>query len=71
MENLLFLLLRRINDACILLTLPIGNAILLHQTLKDNESSEDKAVLHEIGIRHMANGMAVDILARRTDLNPY
>lgn len=45
--------------------------MLLHQTLKEIETSQDKTVLHEIGIRHMSNSMAIDILARRNDLNPF
>lgn len=66
------LLFKRIHDACVLLTLPTGSALLLHDTLKEFQRSagdEAKAALCEIGVITLTGRLAVDILGRRTDMS--
>lgn len=59
----------RINDACILLKLQKGTALLLHHTLKHSpkrtESSEE---LRDIGVRTFSVQRAQEILERRNDI---
>ncbi|XP_052872786.1 RINT1-like protein [Anopheles cruzii] len=64
------LLFKRTNDACILLTLPLGSALLLRETLR-NETTESEDVtraLREIGIVICNKGTALDVLDRRNDM---
>lgn len=66
------LLFKRIHDACVLLTLPTGSALLLHDTLKECQRSagdEAMAALREIGVITLTGRLAVDILGRRTDMS--
>lgn len=66
------IIFNRVHDACILLTTPRGNAFLLHQTLKDDISIEDKLkALKEIGVINFKSDTSVDILERRTDIRVY
>ena len=63
------LLFKNINDACILLTLPTGSALLLYQTLADkNTDNEESQSLKEIGISNASVNMAMNILRRRIDI---
>lgn len=69
------LLFKNLADSCILLSLPFGTALLLHQTLKSGykttsaeEMSNMKAALKELGIISLPITLAVDILERRNDV---
>lgn len=61
----------RIHDACILLTLPTGSALLLHETLRQRDCGLDEArkVLGECGVVTLTGRLALDILCRRTDMS--
>lgn len=63
----------RIHDACKLLVLPLGNALLLTETLKNDIKSktDSKDTLAEIGVVNISNLMALDILERRNDIYSY
>ncbi|CAG9801047.1 unnamed protein product [Chironomus riparius] len=68
-------LFKNLSDACTLLSLPFGTALLLHQTLKAGNkttSSEElqkmKDALKEVGIISLPITLAVDVLERRTDI---
>lgn len=63
----------RIHDACKLLVLPLGNALLLTETLKNDIKSKtnSKDTLAEIGVVNISNLMALDILERRNDIYSY
>ncbi|KAL9701684.1 hypothetical protein quinque_005125 [Culex quinquefasciatus] len=63
------LLFKRINDACTLLTLPLGSAMLLHETLESNPSDETVAsTLKELGLTVLNKTGVVEVLARRNDI---
>lgn len=53
--------------------MPRGNALLLCETLKDDikSKSDSKHALQEIGVVHISNLMALDILERRNDVCSY
>lgn len=64
-----------ISDACTLLTLPYGTAMLLHETLKSSNKTTDhelhmkmKDALKEVGAVNLPITLAVDVLERRTDI---
>lgn len=63
----------RIHDACKILILPLGNALLLTETLKSDIKTKQnsKQALAEIGVVNMSNLMALDILERRNDICSY
>lgn len=63
-------LFKSISDACVLLTLPVGTAILLKDTIRKAKplSETSKAALRELGIFFMEPVTALDILDRRIDL---
>lgn len=63
----------RIHDACKLLVLPLGNALLLTETIKNDlkTKSNSKQALTEIGVVNISNLMALDILERRNDICSY
>lgn len=63
----------RIHDACKLLVLPLGNAMLLTETLKNDikRKCDSKDALAEIGVINISNLMALDILERRNDICSY
>lgn len=68
-------LFKNLSDACNLLSLPIGTAILLHQSLKTSnkttkadELQKMKDALKEVGIVSLPITLAVDVLERRTDI---
>lgn len=63
----------RIHDACKLLVLPLGNALLLTETLKNDIKSktDSKEALAEIGVVNISNLMSLDILERRNDICSY
>lgn len=68
-------LFKNLSDACTLLSLPFGTAMLLHQTLKSSNkttNSEElqkmKNALKEVGIISLPITLAVDVLERRTDI---
>lgn len=62
----------RIHDACILLTLQTGNAILLHKTIQESTNHElSRNALKEIGVLNVHPIMACDILERRKDVFAY
>lgn len=66
------LLFKKINDACILLCMPMGNAILLRQTLKDNSENDAKfKALKELGVLNFQPEACIDILERRTDIRTF
>lgn len=69
------LLFKNLSDACTLLSLPFGTALLLHQTLKDSNKTTDseelkkmKDALKEVGITSLPITLAVDVLERRNDI---
>lgn len=69
------LLFKNLSDACTLLSLPFGTALLLHQALKSGNrttNSEElkkmKEALKEVGIVSLPITLAVDVLERRTDI---
>jgi RAD50-interacting protein 1 len=69
------LLFKNLSDACNLLSLPFGTAMLLHQTLKAGNKTTNaeelqtmKDALKEVGIISLPITLAVDILERRTDI---
>lgn len=64
-------LFKSINDACILLTLPVGTAMLLKDTIRKARpvSETSKAALQELGIFFMEPVTTLDILERRIDLS--
>ncbi|KAJ6644173.1 RINT1-like protein [Pseudolycoriella hygida] len=65
------LLFKKVFDACILLTLPTGSAILLQQTLTNCDSTKNeeelKATLKDVGVNNLNHSLALDILERRND----
>lgn len=62
----------RIHDACVLLTLQSGSALLLHQNLTESSSSVmNKSTLNEIGVITLSYTKAIDILERRKDVVGY
>lgn len=69
------LLFKNLSDACTLLSLPFGTALLLHQTLKDGNKTTDseelkkmKDALKEVGVASFPITLAVDVLERRNDI---
>ncbi|CAO1304372.1 unnamed protein product [Diamesa tonsa] len=69
------LLFKNISDACTLLTLPYGTAMLLHETLKSSNKTTNqelhmkmKDALKEVGAVNLPLTLAVDVLERRTDI---
>lgn len=69
------LLFKNLSDSCILLSLPFGTAMLLHQTLKagnrttkSEELQRMKEALKEVKIVSLPITLAVDVLERRTDI---
>lgn len=69
------LLFKNLSDSCVLLSLPFGTALLLHQTLKSGNKTTDavelnkmKDALKEVGIVSLPITLAVDVLERRTDI---
>jgi hypothetical protein len=69
------ILFKNLNDACNLLTLPFGTALLLHQTLKSankttksDELQKMKDALKEVGVVSLPITLAVDVIERRTDI---
>ncbi|XP_055534418.1 RINT1-like protein [Wyeomyia smithii] len=64
--NLLF---KRIHDACLLLVLPLGSAMLLHDALGKEQSEETIAsTLKEFGILILNKKMILEVLERRNDI---
>lgn len=70
------LLFKNLSDACTLLSLPFGTALLLHETLKSGnkttnseELKQMKEALKEVGIVSLPITLAVDILERRNDIS--
>ncbi|XP_048248594.1 RAD50-interacting protein 1-like [Haliotis rufescens] len=70
---------REVKEACTLLTLKTGSAILLkevlysalHEAKKDPnaKSTDPKSALHEVGIYKIPSSLAESILSRRTNLS--
>lgn len=64
--------IRRVYDACKLLALSKGSALLLHETLKRDVNSTDcRDALKEVGVVHISTSMALEFLERRNDVRPY
>uniref|UniRef100_A0A182PZ79 Chromatin accessibility complex protein 1 n=1 Tax=Anopheles epiroticus TaxID=199890 RepID=A0A182PZ79_9DIPT len=65
--NLLF---KRINDSCILLTMPLGSAILLRETLLSEAADEDGCIraLQDVGLTIFDKKATLDVLDRRNDM---
>uniref|UniRef100_A0A182SWB8 Uncharacterized protein n=1 Tax=Anopheles maculatus TaxID=74869 RepID=A0A182SWB8_9DIPT len=65
--NLLF---KRINDTCALLTMPLGSAILLRETLLSAANDEDGLVraLQEVGLTVFDKNTTLAVLDRRNDM---
>jgi len=68
-------LFKNLSDSCILISLPFGTAMLLHQTLKASnkttnaeEHKKMKEALKEVGVGSLPITLAVDVLERRTDI---
>ncbi|KXJ69082.1 hypothetical protein RP20_CCG000224 [Aedes albopictus] len=64
------LLFKRISDTCVLLTMPLGSAMLLHETLSSSEQTEDtvRNTLKEVGLSILGRTAALEILERRNDI---
>lgn len=63
------LLFKKIQNACILLTLPRGSAVLLLQTINGEMNMEKtSSALREVKVNNLSTSMAVDILERRVDI---
>ncbi|XP_050093487.1 RINT1-like protein [Anopheles aquasalis] len=64
------LLFKRINDVCVLFTLPLGTAVLLRETLRgDTTDSEDiTRALREVGMTIFNRSTALEVLDRRNDM---
>lgn len=59
----------RINDACILLKLQKGTALLLHHTLKQSPNkSQTSEELRDIGVKIFSVQRSQEILERRNDV---
>ncbi|XP_068082045.1 RAD50-interacting protein 1 isoform X2 [Anabrus simplex] len=65
----------QVKEACLLLNLPKGSALLLRETLKlslDEEGAEEgpqgSEVLADVGVHNLAPDQVIDILNLRTDL---
>lgn len=59
----------RLNDACHLLTLPVGTAMLLHQTLMDPmRKLNHRSSLKEVKVINLDPKAAQDVLERRNDV---
>ncbi|XP_055611067.1 RINT1-like protein [Uranotaenia lowii] len=63
--NLLF---KRVNDACILLTLPLGSAMLLHETLKRESEEAVVGILKEQNLTILNQAATLEVLERRNDI---
>uniref|UniRef100_A0A182TWF7 RAD50-interacting protein 1 n=1 Tax=Anopheles melas TaxID=34690 RepID=A0A182TWF7_9DIPT len=65
--NLLF---KRINDSCTLLTMPLGSAILLRETLLSPTGDEESwtRALQEVGLAIFDRKATLDVLDRRNDM---
>jgi len=61
---------KHVNDACKLLTLPLGTVKLLHDTVKKWRARGEEALsaLKEVGIVAMEPAMALEVIERRIDL---
>ncbi|KAG7210875.1 hypothetical protein KM043_012357 [Ampulex compressa] len=57
-----------IKEACILLNILIGSAMLLHEALHANEESVAKEILADVGVCKIPPEVAVKILATRMDI---
>ncbi|EZA50309.1 RAD50-interacting protein [Ooceraea biroi] len=57
-----------IKEACVLLNILIGSAILLRETLSNNDKSASVEVLSDIGVYKMSPEVALKVLATRTDI---
>ncbi|XP_055622664.1 RINT1-like protein [Toxorhynchites rutilus septentrionalis] len=63
------LLFKRINDTCLLLTLPLGSALLLHETVSSEQSEEAvTSTLKEMGLMILRKPMVLEVLERRNDI---
>lgn len=70
------LLFKNLSDACTLLSLPFGTALLLHETLKSGNKTTNaeelkkmKDALKEVKIISLPITLAVDVLERRVDIS--
>ncbi|XP_059615224.1 RINT1-like protein [Phlebotomus argentipes] len=60
---------KSVADSCILLNLPRGSAILLHETLRDSSDLEShRKSLREVKVGNLMPPVALDVLERRTDI---
>lgn len=57
-----------IKEACILLNILIGSAILLRETLSNNDKAASVEVLSDIGVYKMSPEVALKVIATRTDI---
>ncbi|KAH0947271.1 hypothetical protein HN011_011032 [Eciton burchellii] len=57
-----------IKEACILLNILIGSAILLRETLSNNNESESIEVLSDIGVYKISPEFALKVITTRTDI---
>nr|XP_016924737.1 RINT1-like protein [Drosophila suzukii] len=66
------LLFKRIHDACKLLTAARGTALLLLETLRSNQSVEEKTKpLRELHVLSLDSKQCVEVLERRTDIKMF
>jgi len=62
----------RIHDACKLLTAARGTALLLLETLRSNQSVEEKTKpLRELHVLSLDSKQCVEVLERRTDIKMF
>ncbi|XP_043651016.1 RINT1-like protein [Drosophila teissieri] len=66
------LLFKRIHDACKLLAAARGTALLLLETLRSNQSVEEKTKpLRELHVLSMDSKQCIEVLERRTDIKMF
>lgn len=65
-----FLCCNSINDSCTLLTMPLGSAILLRETLLSPTGDEESwtRALQEVGLAIFDRKATLDVLDRRNDM---
>lgn len=58
----------RIKEACILLNVSTGSAILLEEALNNSDEDASVEILTDVGVRVMSVELALKVIATRTDV---
>lgn len=59
----------RIKEACILLNIMLGSAMLLVEALNSNNETTGTEILADIGVYKMSSDLALKVVGTRTDIN--